>query len=70
MNDPLNMALMKMTPEYQEKANQLRTMYILLANEVCKLPNSRETSIAKTNLEESLMWAIKSICLESQKANS
>lgn len=46
-----------------EKANvkKIKDMGLALMKEIASLGESRELSIAKTKLEESIMWAIKFI---------
>jgi len=46
-----------------EKANMqaIKTMGLRFHELVVGLGNSRETSIAKTKIEEAVMWAVKSI---------
>ena len=44
---------------------QLRAMYLALANQINDMcPDSREKSLAMTNLEQSNMWANASIARE------
>jgi hypothetical protein len=66
-HDPLNMALMTMNDGTKKVAGDLRGEYISLAVILETLPKGRESSLAKTNLEQSLMWAIKALCLEDNK---
>lgn len=60
-------SMTNITPNQEqiERIENLRASYKDVANSLfryCK--NSRELSIAITNLEDSLMWAVKSIVLE------
>ena len=53
-----------------DRINRLREAYLNLAEMLKELtPNSRESSLAMTRLEESSMWAIKSISLERCEYN-
>jgi hypothetical protein len=45
----------------KEKAEELLEMF-------CNYPSSREMSLAITNLEQSIMWCTKSICLHDEAA--
>lgn len=48
--------------EYMAKIKEKASELELLFNEVNMLPNAgREIAIAKTNLEQSIMWAIKGL---------
>lgn len=50
-----------------EKFDTLRTKAIELATTICQVtPPSREQSLAYTHLEETLMWAIKSIAIRDE----
>lgn len=54
--------------DQKERIEKLRTIHLLAAQSVrdnCE--ESRDKEIAFTKLEESLMWAVKSIALEGVK---
>lgn len=42
---------------YAERISQL----------ICMLERTRESALALTNLEQGMMWAIKAVCLQSEK---
>jgi hypothetical protein len=48
--------------EMKEKAEELKAFFDLI--------NSREMSIAQTNLEQALMWATKAWVIEGDKQNA
>lgn len=55
-------------PEVVERFEQFREPAIAFAKAIVDLvPSGREKSLAKTNLEESVMWAIKGIALHQDK---
>ena len=57
-----NMSHHKPSVEVQDQIAQLRAGYQLLANLLDnELSMSRAASIAQTDLESSLMWAVKSL---------
>jgi hypothetical protein len=48
-----------------ERIEKLRTAYKSIAKiMLVSVPDSRESRLSSTKLEESLMWAVKSIILE------
>ena len=49
------------TPEMVGQITEVRECCKVLYEALCKLPNSRERSLAITKLEEVSMWANKSI---------
>lgn len=49
------------TPEQLEKIAQIREAYKIARESFASLPASRESSLALTNLEQSLMWANKAV---------
>ena len=51
----------KYTPEAMSANEALTNAAIFLEGEIEKLPNSREKALAFTKLEESVMWARKSL---------
>lgn len=54
------------TPEAIDRIDHIRAAGKVLALEIAKhCPDSRERSLAATHLEETVMWAVKSIVLES-----
>jgi len=60
-----SMTNIKPNEEQIKRIESLRESYKLAAEALGSLCNdSRELSIAVTNLEQSLMWAVKSIILE------
>lgn len=55
------------TSEQLKRIEHLRLSYKLILHEICKTcKESRELSIALSNLENSLMYAVKSIVLENK----
>ena len=61
-------------PGVIEKMSQLRQLYIALDNELVKLGDSqlghRNLALARTDLEQSLMNAIKVLCLQGEKKHN
>lgn len=54
--------------DFTDRMTKVRQAFITLESEIeDQLPHTRESSLAWTNLEQALMWAIKSLCIESQK---
>ena len=65
--DPLNLRLLSLDSKYITEVESLRTAYRNLSLALQNAPANREISLAKTNLEQSLMWAVKAYCVESEK---
>lgn len=57
----------KMNGEALQVCDEIREKASELDNLINSLPNSREKSLAGTKLEESVMWAIKSVALNGTK---
>ena len=51
----------KLLPDEVAKLEALKDRAQLLHNAISELPPNRETSLAKTKLEEAVMWAVKAI---------
>jgi hypothetical protein len=48
----------------KEKANQIREAFTVLHNVIQEVaPNSREKSVALTDLESAAMWAVKAVVI-------
>jgi len=55
------------TSEQLKRIEHIRLSYKLLLDDICKTcKDSRERNIALSNLENSLMYAVKSIVLEDK----
>ena len=52
--------LMKLQSELKQKAEQLEVAYQ-------EIGQSREMSLAMTNLEQSIMWAVKAMYMKADK---
>lgn len=57
----------KMTTTGDEVSKNIRLFASVLLNAMDNLEPSRETSLAKTKLEESVMWANKSLALHGTR---
>ena len=52
-----------------ERIEHVRTMAKMLVNDIFEdVPECRERSLALTHLEETVMWAVKGICLTDPDA--
>ncbi len=56
---------LKVDEETILKIDNIREEYKSLYNKISQLKGNRELSLAITNLEQSLMWCNKSICISS-----
>ncbi len=65
---PQEQAEQAIRPVYRELSDAQKGMVVLVKSEgitlyttLCNLPSSREVSLAKTKLEEAVMWAVKAV---------
>lgn len=56
-------------PEINDKIKDIRALYTDLLFNLEQLRKNREQSLAITNLEQSLMWAVKSICINYHESD-
>jgi hypothetical protein len=59
MSDPMRKQYRQLTPEEEKAVVELKAQAEELHELLMSLGNSRELSVAKTRLEESVMWAVK-----------
>lgn len=61
-SDPFRRSQKKLTAKQREAIDDLKNQAMLLHHEMVELcPDGREKSLALTRLEESIMWATKSL---------
>lgn len=61
VNNTMRHAYRVLTDEEKAAMQEIKDMGIAFHDRVASLGNSREVSIAKTKIEEAVMWAVKHI---------
>lgn len=59
--DPFNKEYRELTTEEASLVAEVKGTALDLYRVIDKAPAGRETSLAKTNLEQAVMWAVKAI---------
>jgi hypothetical protein len=61
VNNTMRHAYRDLSPEEKANMQNIKGMGLAFHDAISALGNSRETSLAKTKVEEAVMWAVKHI---------
>lgn len=67
MTDRFNRNYKQLTEESQKAINNIKYVAAELEKVICETHSSRESSLALTNLEQAVFWAVKAIVLRQEK---
>ncbi len=63
LNDRFNVIYKDLNPDEMQIINDIKNHARVMADYFMRCPKTHEMVIAMTNLEQSVMWAVKAVCI-------